>query len=236
MTYSPTRRSYLRLSAAVAASVLALSGCAAPGTPAADETGPVTIRFTWWGGDARQKATQQVIDSFQAENPNITVVGEYSDWSGYWDKLATQVAANDAPDIIQMDEKFITEYSTRGALLDLSKYDIDTAKFDEAALNAGKGSKGLTGVAAGINAATILANPAVFKAAGVALPDDSTWTWEDFGRIAAEVTAKSPKGTYGAAAYGTDEASLGVWLRQDGKSLYTEDGKLGFESGDIASW
>jgi multiple sugar transport system substrate-binding protein len=50
------------------------------------------------------------------------------------------------------------------------------------------------------------------------------------------VTAKSPKGTYGAAAYGTDEASLGVWLRQNGKSLYTSDGKLGFEPGDIAEW
>ena len=50
------------------------------------------------------------------------------------------------------------------------------------------------------------------------------------------MTAKSPKGTYGAAAYGTDEASLGVWLRQNGKSLYTSDGKLGFEPGDIAAW
>ena len=50
------------------------------------------------------------------------------------------------------------------------------------------------------------------------------------------MTAKSPKGTYGAAAYGTDEASLGVWLRQNGKSLYTADGKLGFEPSDIAGW
>ena len=52
-----------------------------------------------------------------------------------------------------MDEKYITEYSTRGALLDLSKYDIDTSKLDEAALNAGKSEDGLTGIAAGINAA-----------------------------------------------------------------------------------
>jgi multiple sugar transport system substrate-binding protein len=135
-----------------------------------------------------------------------------------------------------MDEKYITEYSTRGALLDLSKYKIDTSKLDEAALNAGKGAKGLTGIAAGINAATILANPAVFKAAGVALPDDKTWTWDDFERIAAEVTSKSPKGTYGAAAYGTDEASLGVWLRQNGKQLYTSDAKLGFEPSDIKGY
>jgi multiple sugar transport system substrate-binding protein len=221
--------------AAAAAVVMALSACGG-GATAQNDGGPVELRFSWWGSDKRAQVTQAAIAAFEAENPNIKIKPEYGDWSGYWDKLATQVAANDAPDIIQMDEKYITEYSTRGALLDLSKYDIDTSKLDEAALNAGKGEKGLTGIAAGINAATILANPAVFKAAGVALPDDKTWTWDDFGRIAADVTAKSPKGTYGAAAYGTDEASLGVWLRQNGKTLYTSDGKLGFEPSDIAEW
>ncbi|MGO4192781.1 ABC transporter substrate-binding protein [Arthrobacter sp. YAF17] len=221
--------------AAAAAVVIALSACGGGGTPQSDG-GPVELRFSWWGSDKRAQVTRAAIAAFEAENPNIKIKPEYGDWSGYWDKLATQVAANDAPDIIQMDEKYITEYSTRGALLDLSKYKIDTSKLDEAALNAGKGEKGLTGIAAGINAATILANPAVFKAAGVELPDDKTWTWDDFERISAELTAKSPKGTYGAAAYGTDEASLGVWLRQNGKTLYTTDGKLGFEPGDIAEW
>ena len=194
------------------------------------------LRFAWWGGDKRAQLTQAVIAAFEAENPNIKIKPEFGDSGPYWDRLATQVAANDAPDIIQMDEKYITEYSSRGALLDLSKYDIDTSKFDEAALKSGTSEDGLTGLAAGINAPVMLANPEVFKAAGVELPDDSTWTWEDFARIAAEVTAKSPKGTYGSAAYGGDEASLGVWLRQNGKSLYTPEHKLGFEPGDIAQW
>ncbi|WP_314324552.1 extracellular solute-binding protein [Paenarthrobacter ilicis] len=224
------------LVAATAAAVLALTACGGGGSQAKSADGKVELRFAWWGGDKRAQVTQAAIAAFEAENPNIKIKPEYGDWSGYWDKLATQVAANDAPDIIQMDEKYITEYSTRGALLDLSKYQIDTSKLDKAALDAGKGEKGLTGIAAGINAATILANPAVFQAAGVAIPDDKTWTWEDFEKVAAEVTAKSPKGTYGAAAYGTDEASLGVWLRQNGKSLYTDDGKLGFEPSDISEW
>lgn len=221
--------------AAAAAAVLALSACGGGAAPQSAD-GTVELRFSWWGSDKRAQLTQAAIAAFEAENPKIKIKPEYGDWSGYWDKLATQVAANDAPDIIQMDEKYITEYSSRGALLDLSKYQIDTSKLDEAALNAGKSEDGLTGIAAGINAATIIANPAVFQAAGVPLPDDTTWTWEDFGRISAELTEKSPKGTHGSAAYGTDEASLGVWLRQNGKSLYTSDGKLGFEPADIAQW
>jgi multiple sugar transport system substrate-binding protein len=222
------------VTAAVVA-VLALSACGG-GSGAESADGTVELRFSWWGGDKRAQLTQQAIAAFEAENPNIKIKPEYGDWGGYWDKLATQVAANDAPDIIQMDEKYITEYSSRGALLDLSKYEIDTSKFDQAVLKAGQSEDGLTGIAAGINAGTILANPAVFKAAGVPMPDDKTWTWEDFERISAEVTGKSPEGTYGAAAYTSDEIALGVWLRQNGKSIYTQDGKLGFEPGDIANY
>ena len=100
----------------------------------------VTLRFTWWGSDARHERTQQVIDLFQKEHPNITVKGEFKDWNGYWDSLATTVAANDAPDIIQMDELYLASYAERGALLDLgtaSKY-LPTGDFDTNALGTGQ--------------------------------------------------------------------------------------------------
>ena len=73
-------------------------------------------------------------------HPNITVKGEFKDWNGYWDSLATTVAANDAPDIIQMDELYLASYAERGALLDLgtaSKH-LSTGDFDANALDTGK--------------------------------------------------------------------------------------------------
>ncbi|WP_205857203.1 ABC transporter substrate-binding protein, partial [Phytoactinopolyspora endophytica] len=100
---------------------------------------PVTLRFTWWGGDERHERTQEVIDLFEEEHPNITVQGEFKDWNGYWDSLATTVAADDAPDIIQMDELYLASYAGRDALLDLgttSEY-LDTGNFDEDALATG---------------------------------------------------------------------------------------------------
>ena len=36
------------------------------------------------------------------------------------------------------------------------------------------------GVSTGSNAFAVLANPTLFKEAGVDLPDDSTWTWEEY--------------------------------------------------------
>ena len=223
MKLRPTRRTYLKLSAAVAASVLALSGCAA-GTPAAEETGAVTIRFTWWGGDARQKATQKVIDAFQAENPNITVVGEYSDWNGYWDKLATQVAANDAPDVIQMDEKYVREYGDRGALLDMKKLSgLDTSGIEPDTLRSGEVDGQLVGLVTGVATFCIAANPAVLEKAGVALPDDTKWTWDDYKKLGKQVS-DSGAGTGVGVQYGDQD--LYIWARQNGDRLYDDEGKV----------
>jgi multiple sugar transport system substrate-binding protein len=100
------RKSLLPKAAAAAAVLsLALTGCG--GAPQASSDGPVTLRFSWWGSDTRHKMTEKLIAAFEAENPNINVEGEYGDWSGYWDKLATQVASQDAPDIIQMDAAYL---------------------------------------------------------------------------------------------------------------------------------
>lgn len=225
MNHISTRRTYLKLSAAVAASVLALSGCAAGSTPADEEAGPVTIRFTWWGGDVRQKLTQQVIDAFEAENPNITVVGEYSEWSGYWDKLATQVAANDAPDIIQMDEKYVREYGDRGALLDMKKLTgLDTSGIEPNTLKSGEVDGELMGLVTGVATMSVAANPGVLEKAGVAMPDDTTWSWEDYKKIGQQISASGAGASGVGLMYG--DMDLHVWARQNGDRLYDDDGKV----------
>ncbi|TCC41231.1 ABC transporter substrate-binding protein [Kribbella speibonae] len=215
---------------ALATTLLAASACGGDsgGGSSSADGGKVTLRFTWWGSDTRTKLTQQVIDAYQKDHPNVTIKGEFGEWSGYWDKLATTVAANDAPDIIQMDEKYLREYADRGALQDLKKAEgLDTGKFEPDTLGAGEFDGGLYGLNAGINSFAVVVNPAAFKTAGVAVPDDTTWTWDDFSRIAAEITTKSGGKITGAGALGTNEAGLNLWARQNGESLWTKDGKLG---------
>ncbi|MGW6198504.1 ABC transporter substrate-binding protein [Kribbella sp. NPDC055110] len=215
---------------ALATTLLAASACGGDsgGASSSADGGKVTLRFTWWGSDTRTKLTQQVIDAYQKDHPNVTIKGEFGEWSGYWDKLATTVAANDAPDIIQMDEKYLREYADRGALLDLKKADgLDTGKFEPDTLGAGEFDGGLYGLNAGINSFAVVVNPAAFKTAGVPIPDDSTWTWDDFARIAAEITTKTGGKITGTGTLGGNEAGLNLWARQNGESLWTKDGKLG---------
>jgi multiple sugar transport system substrate-binding protein len=127
-----------------------------------------------------------------------------------------------------MDEKYLREYADRGALLDLKKAQgLDTGKFEPDTLGAGEFDGGLYGLNAGINSFAVVVNPAAFKTAGVAIPDDTTWTWDDFARIAAEVTTKTGGKITGTGTLGGNEAGLNLWARQNGESLWTKDGKLG---------
>ena len=180
--------------ATFAATALVMTGCAASGGDTADlelSDEPVTLSFTWWGNDTRTAQTQEVIAAFEAANPTITIEPQFTDWAGYWDKLATETAANDAPDIIQMDEKYIATYGGRGALLDMATLDgaVDTSKIPDTVLDAGKVEESLYGVPVGLDGYAFIANPNIFEQYGVEIPDDSTWTWDDLADTAAAISA-----------------------------------------------
>lgn len=163
----------------------------------------------------------------------MDIVGESTDGGSYWDKVATQVAANDMPDVIQMDEKDISEYGKRGALMDLSS--INTADFAEGTVELGKVGEKLVGINIGVNAPALVANPKVFADAGVEMPDDATWTWDDFHKVAKQISEKGNGQTWGSVNVMSVDSTLKAWLRQHGKEQWTADGQ-GYEAADVASF
>jgi multiple sugar transport system substrate-binding protein len=234
-TASTSRRSLFKAGALTAAAA-ALTACGGSG-PGSD-SGPVTLRFAWWGADVRAAYTQKIIDAFHAKNPTITVKAEWVEWSGYWDRMATSVAANDAPDVIQMDASYLRSYADRGALLDLSREaSLKTDDIDPTALATGKTSEGLFGLAAGITSVAVLLNTGLAKQAHLQRPDDKTWTWKDYATYAAQITnAKLPGGVHGAASGGLDEPGLQLWAAQRGQHLYDDQGKVVLDPAVAAEW
>jgi multiple sugar transport system substrate-binding protein len=223
---------------AAAATTMGLGACA-PGSSGGSgsqggggQGGKTNLALAWWGNPTRNKNTQAMIDAYQQANPNVAISGQPGEFNSYWDKLATQTAGGQAPDIIQMDMNYIAEYGTRGALLDLSK--VDTSKFVEGTVDSGKINGKLVGVNAGINSALIFANPKVFEKAKMDLPDDKTWTWDQMMDVGAEVASKAGV-SFGVASLMGSDALFGTFVRQQGKELFTENG-LGFDVAEAQAW
>jgi multiple sugar transport system substrate-binding protein len=228
---SISRRQFLTGAAVAAgASAVGLSACGGSSDSASSGS---TLTFGWWGNDVRNKETNQAIAAYQKANPKVTIKAQPGEWDSYWDKLSTQVAGKNAPDVIQMDMAYISQYAKNGTLLDLSKY-VDTSKFADGTVDSGKIDGKLVGINAGVNSLSILANPAVFKKAGVDLPDDKTWTWDDYRDIAAKIQAAG-NGLTGTASSWASDNLVEIWMRQNGKSLYTPDG-LGFGVSDLVTY
>jgi multiple sugar transport system substrate-binding protein len=223
---------------AAAATTMGLAACAPgsqgdSGSQGGGEGGAAELALAWWGNPVRNKNTEDMIAAYTQANPNVKISGQPGEFNSYWDKLATQTAGGQSPDIIQMSLNYIADYGTRGALLDLK--DVDVSKFAEGTVESGKINDKLVGVNAGINSAVIFANPTVFEKAKMELPDDKTWTWDQLSEVAAEVASKAGVPFGIASLMGLSHDGFNLFLRQNGKELFTPDG-LGFEVADAQAW
>ncbi|WP_163538645.1 extracellular solute-binding protein [Gracilibacillus sp. YIM 98692] len=193
----------------------------------------ITLRVAWWGGQERHDRTLEVIEMYEEQNPNITIKAEYSGFDGYFDKLNTQLAAGNAPDIIQFGGN-LNDFVYRDVILPLDDYvgnELDISLHSQSMLDSATFDGSLYGVTLGTTAWGILLNKTLFEEAGVQMPSKE-WTWEDFKDITPELT-ENLDGTYGTADFNED--GFGVFLAQRDKFTYL-DGEIGFEAQDVKDW
>jgi multiple sugar transport system substrate-binding protein len=197
------------------------------------------VRLIWWGNPERDKRTYEVVDLFQAKNPGFTIDPENYAWGDYWTKLATQAAGQNLPDVIQMDYRYIFEYARRGQLAALDGFignELDLADFDQNQLDSGKVDGKLYGVSMGANSMSWVYNKTVADELGVELPDQTSWTYDDFVALGNDLKGKLPDGMWMVANRAGQENMLETWTRQRGKGLYTEDGQLAFDLEDLEAF
>ena len=212
---------------------------AALGALAPDAAADARLRLIWWGNPDRDRRTNEVVDLYQKANASITVDPETYAWNDYWPKLATQAAGQNLPDVIQMDYRYIFEYARRGQLADLTPFvgsQIDLADFDANQLESGKVDGKLYGISMGANSMTHVYKKALLEEVGLTPPDPTTWTIDDYVAMGKEVKGKLPEGVYFSENMAYREPRLETWVRQRGKALYTEDGKLGYDLEDLTDY
>lgn len=226
------RRTLLKAGAGAAG--LAMLGAAGPAL-AADKR----VRMYWWGGKERADRTIATNKLYMQANAGTNIDGETLAWGDYWPRLATQTAGRNAPDVIQMDYRYIFEYARREALLPLDQFvgkSLKLSDFSQAAIDSGKVDGKIYGISLGGNSAASLYDKIAFETAGVKPPDFDT-SWADLAKLSVELAKASKKpGYFGVMDAGGLESVLECWLRTRGQELYTPDGKLGFGEKDITEW
>ena len=231
----------IRVGVATAGGSLLLASCGVGANPVMNpelSEDDVTITMNWWGADARTQQTLQAIELFEREHPNIDVEPTYSDWSGYWDRLATTTAGGDMPDVTQLEQAYLASYASRGALLDLSTVTniLDTSALPADLLNSGRVGDDLYAVPVGATTNAVLINTTLFERYGVAIPDTTAWTWDDFEQAAVALSEAADGEAHGVLPFGADAFSLTVWARQHGGELYDAEGNLVIQPDVLAAY
>ena len=195
----------------------------------------VEIRFLWWGNQDRHDRTLALIEKYEELNKHVSINPEFLGFGDYADRLATQVAGGNAPDIFQMVDRWLPMYGSRGQIADLQPYVdsglINTEFIDQSNLDPGYFQGELVGLSTGSNAFALVYDPVMFEEAGVPILEPG-YTWEDFANTARQLS--EALGTYGTYIDVNHSRALGTWLLQEGQWLYNEDGTgLGWDDDQL---
>ena len=193
----------------------------------------VKLRCFWWGNPDRDKRTKALLDVYSKKS-GVQIAAESAGWGDYWTKLATQTAGGNAPDLIQMDYRYLFEYARRQTLLPLDKL-LPLTDFSANDRNGGKVDGKLYGVSLGANSKAMVYDTTMLAKVGVKTMNPN-WTWADFTQITAEISKVNPGKYWGASDNSRLEQGFEQWLNQQGKSLYNADGQASFTKDDVAAW
>ncbi|MFE2757543.1 ABC transporter substrate-binding protein [Actinosynnema sp. NPDC059335] len=179
------RSRWTALAAAVTA--LSLTATACGSDEPADSGGPVTLTMSAWSLNTTPEF-KKLAEAFHASNPDVTVEFKEYDATNYDTQLTADLAAGSAPDVYVLKnlKNFIT-YQSGEQLLDVS----------DVAGGLGDGVNGLGNYK--VDGATyavpyrqdswyLYYNKDLFAAAGVT-PPAGAWTWAEYEKAAADLTA-----------------------------------------------
>ena len=155
------------------------------------------LRFAWWGGASRHQATLAALKVFEQRH-GVRVKAEYMGFSGYLERLTTQIAGRSEPDVMQINWAWLAMFSKRGnGFTDLNGLarELSLDQFTDDDLAYGRVQGKLNALPTSFSARVFLWNQTAFGRAGVKLPE----TWDELF-----ATGRAFRNKLGDAAYPLD--------------------------------
>lgn len=214
-----------------------LTGCGAEEETRVDD-GPIELSVFWWGGTRRAEATEKALRLYSQQNPRVRFRVTWQALTGYYDRLATQAAGGNVPDLFQIDDTVLTEYAHREIVLDLTDHVADN-RLDLRGLPPGLARYGQVGdrtmaVAAAETSAAVVYNRNLLHRLRLSEPRTGM-SWREYVEWAAGVTRASGGKVAGTMDPSGDYRALWLWLRGQGGELY-QGRQLGFSAGELVDW
>ncbi|MBE2270763.1 MAG: extracellular solute-binding protein, partial [Anaerolinea sp.] len=209
--------------------VLALLIVGALGVQAQAE--PVELRIAWYDDGNEGAVLRDLLDRFEADNPDIRVVVDTVPYTNIQEQLPLQVEAGEGPDMAR-----VTDYARyRGFYLDLRPLVADAAYWDAsfpaavfaAMRNADDPEDAIYGFPNQYTVTGPFINRTLFDQAGVAVPSDTNdaVTWQEWTDAAAAVQEALGEGVYAVAIDRSGHRVAGPAF-SEGAVLFPGDGSV----------
>lgn len=232
VTYGKMRKiKYRIVSAVLIVSLMLLSGCGGKKAQVVYDS-ETEISYAWWGNDDRHQYTLQALDVFAQENAgSITVQSKYGSWGGYENRMHIYMRSHNAPDVMQINYAWLSQYSPDGMgfydLYDLKDI-IQLDNYTQEELSYGEVDGKLNAIPISFNTPMFYFNQSIFESYGLNIPK----TWEELFAAAKVMKADEiyPLGTTEKQMF----LMLIVYFEQmTGKESVGEDGTLQLSKQDI---
>jgi alpha-1,4-digalacturonate transport system substrate-binding protein len=184
------------------------------------------LRFTYYADGNEADVMQGILDTFEAENPDINVILDVVPYQTIDEQLPVQVETGEGPDLAR-----ITNFGAfRGTLLDLRPLVQDPSIFEQnfpapilAAMRAEGDTSGLHGFPDALTVTGPYVNKTLFDQAGIELGAEGT-TWEEWTDLTKQV-AEATGVQYAISIDRTGHRFAGPAMSM-GATLINEDGNF----------
>ena len=195
----------------------------------------VEIEYWQYVFDSRVKAMDQLIENFEAANPDITVKHTTFPYADYQTRVVAAKVAGQGPDVVQLFYGWLDQFVAGGLIqpLDPAVFPHDAIESEFFPIvSAMKRGDDYYGLPTAVRSLALFYNKAIFAEAGLEAPQNL----EEFLAAAEATTKRDGSGNITSAGITMDMAGQDhhwwreVLIRQNGGEPYDAEGNVAYDS------
>jgi multiple sugar transport system substrate-binding protein len=202
----------------------------------AGEKSGVTVLVFWAMGNEGENV-RDLIPEFERRNPGIQVRLQTIPWTAAHEKLLTSYAGNSMPDVFQLGNTWVPEFSVLGAIEDLRPWlrgssDVRESSYFPGIWATNVIDSAVLGIPWYVDTRVLYYRRDLFQAAGDSLPPRTWAEWKDLSRRLKDLAEKEGRDAYAILMPTNEWAPTVILGLQRGSALLKEQNTRGDFSGE----